>query len=221
MTAATKSGKRQPKQTKLDRILAQGTTIDVDIDGRRAIFFKMPTAELQTELNEELDKSIKKRLKADGFERICATRREHPLQSELLRVRIDALAFGFDPRLNSEEGLADLRKEYDAMIGDPALTFQSCPFSQEDADWFLAKHIKDALAAWAAGFENYRDMRKNAWYWRGTKAWDVIFPPDGPTLPDGQPPKPVWLNKQRHELVVQLRNIFVDLYLKVGVVVPA
>ena len=87
-----KSRKRQSKQTKLDRLLAQGTTIDVDVDGRRAVYFKMPTAELQTELNEALDKSIKKRLKADGFELLHATRREHPFHSDILRERIDTLA---------------------------------------------------------------------------------------------------------------------------------
>jgi hypothetical protein len=208
----TKTKTKRP--TKLDRLLEQGEWMALSKDDGICKFV-MPTNELQGELDKELNKSVKKRLKAGGFERICATRREHPFHSELLRGRIDALAPGFDPRINSEEGLADLRKEYDAMIGDPALTFQSHPFSQEDADWFLAKHIQDAVAAWSAGFENYRDMRKNAWYWRGTKAWDVIFPPDDPTLPDGPPPKPVYVNKEHSDIVFSLQDSFVNLYARV------
>jgi hypothetical protein len=40
-------------------------------------YLKMPSPELQSALNGELDKKIKKHLKADGFELLHATRREH------------------------------------------------------------------------------------------------------------------------------------------------
>jgi hypothetical protein len=212
MMAATKT----KRATKLDRLLAQGEWVAVQIEGGSApCRFVMPTEELQSELEKELEKKIRKHLRDCGFERICATRREHPFHSELLRERIDALASRFDPRINSEEGLASLRKEYDAMVGDPELTFQSVPFTQDDADWLLEKHIKDALAAWTSAFEDYRDMRKNAWYWRGTKAYNTVFPSDGPALPDGPRPKPVYVNKERPEIVLSLQDGCVNLYTRV------
>jgi hypothetical protein len=88
MTAATKT----KQQTKLDRLLAQGEWIAVEIDGMKVPYLKMPSPELQSALNGELDKKIKKHLKADGFELLHATRREHPFHSDLLRERIDELA---------------------------------------------------------------------------------------------------------------------------------
>jgi hypothetical protein len=100
------------------------------------------------------------------------------------------------------------------MVGDPELTFGSHPFTQDDANALLKKHIKDAQAAWASGFEDYRDMRKNAWYWRGTKAYDTVFPPHGPALPDGPPPKPVYVNKERTDVVFALEDGCVHMWMK-------
>lgn len=150
MTTATKA----KRATKLDRLLEQGEWVALPMDGNNPpCRFVMPTEELQSELEKELEKKIRKHLRDGGFERICATRRQHPFHSELLRERIDALASGFDPRINSEEGIAVLRKEYDAMVNDPELAFQSVPFTLDDAGWLLEKHIKDAQAAWTSAFE--------------------------------------------------------------------
>jgi hypothetical protein len=89
VTTATKA----KRATKLDRLLEQGEWVALPMDGNNPpCRFVMPTEELQSELEKELEKKIRKHLRDGGFERICATRRQHPFHSELLRERIDALA---------------------------------------------------------------------------------------------------------------------------------
>jgi hypothetical protein len=203
------------RPTKLDRLLEQGEWAAVQIEGNNSpCRFVMPTEELQSELEEELEKKIRKHLRDGGFERICATRREHPFHSAILRERIDAVAIRYDTRINSEEGIADIRKEYDALVGDPKLVCAGVPFTQHDADEMLKTHIKEAQAAWAYAFGTYRDMLKNDWYHRGTKAYETVFPPDGPALPDGPPPKPVYINKSYPALVLSLQDGYVNMWVK-------
>jgi hypothetical protein len=116
MTTAAKA----KRATNLDRLLEQGEWVALLMDGNKPpCRFMMPTAELQEELEKELEKRIRKHLKDGGFVRVCGTRRDHPFHSDLLRERIDALASGFDPRINSEEGLADLRKCQRHIESDP------------------------------------------------------------------------------------------------------
>jgi hypothetical protein len=79
------------RPSKLDRLMTQGRWVEANLDGYKLPYFAMPTPELQTELNEELEKKIRKQLKAAGFERICATRRDHPFHSAILRERVDIL----------------------------------------------------------------------------------------------------------------------------------
>jgi hypothetical protein len=52
-------------------------------------------------------------------------------------------------------------------------------------------------------------------YWRSTKAYKAMFPPDGPALPEGSArPKPVYVNKRRPDLVLQLQDGAVNLWVK-------
>jgi hypothetical protein len=147
MTAATKT----KQQTKLDRLLAQGEWIAVEIDGMKVPYLKMPSPELQSALNGELDKKIKKHLKADGFELLHATRREHPFHSDLLRERIDELAalLGgyYDPTLEDEaerEKYAQTLRDIEAKFGG-----SSC---EEQIAAHVARALRENPSAWAKGF---------------------------------------------------------------------
>jgi hypothetical protein len=198
---APKSSKRQTKQTKVDHLLAQGTMIEVDVDGRRALYLKMPTPELQDELNTELEKEIKKRFKASGFERVCATRRDHPFHSALLRERIDDLARDItvvDHKSGTWCRLYLAPEEAWKLLTD------------RHADWH--EGMQAFRAIWAKAYEEYQEMRRSPLYWRGTSSYNTVFPPNGPELPDGPRPKPVYLSKRNPDLVIQLRDNFVDLY---------
>jgi hypothetical protein len=215
--AKPKSSKRQTKQNKLDHLLAQGTTIDVDIDGRRGVYFKMPTAELQAELDKELDKSIKKRLKADGFELLHAPRRDHPFHSDLLRKRIDGLVSllgdSYDPSLETEAE----QKKYVRTIRDVEAKFGSRP-PKEEVEAYVAKVVQRNRRAWAKGFEKYRNMLRDLSWWKGTYVYRAIYPEDGAPLPDGPPPKPVYVSKQS-EIVFSIQDGFVNLYTRITALV--
>jgi hypothetical protein len=217
MTAVTKSSKRQPKQTKLDLLLAQGTTIEADIDGRRAVYFKMPTAELLTELNEELEKKIKKSLKAGAYERICATRRDHPFHSELLRERIDHSAdeLSGDHREFSTDARAEAtRQDLLGLIEDTKNHI--VPMTEDDIDYVVDKGRKEALRAWARAVGQCREYLRDPKWWKGTYLDRTLNPPNGPPLPDNPLPKPVYVSKQRPDLVIQLQDEFVKLYTQVA-----
>jgi hypothetical protein len=213
MTAATRSGKRQPKQTKLDLLLAQGTTIEADIDGRRAVYFKMPTAELQTELNEALQKKIKQRLKAGGYERICATRRDHPFHSEFLRERIDHLAdlLSGNHQEFSTEGRAEAtRQDLHGLIEETKNHI--APFTEHDIVALVEKGRKDAVRAWASAIGECRAFLRDPTWWKGTYLDRALNPPDGPPLPDTPLPKPVYVSKRNPDLVLALENGFVNMW---------
>jgi hypothetical protein len=211
MTAATKT----KQQTKLDRLLAQGEWIAVEIDGMKVPYLKMPSPELQSALNGELDKKIKKHLKADGFELLHATRREHPFHSDLLRERIDELAAllggHYDPTLEDEaerEKYAQTLRDIEAKFGG-----RSC---EEQIAAHVARALRENRSAWAKGFNKYRDALRDPLWWKGTYVDRAINPPDGAPLPDGPPPKPVYLNKERPGLVIQLQGSLVHLYTRVA-----
>jgi hypothetical protein len=224
MTAASKSSKRQPKQTKLDRLLAQGTAVPVDIDGQKAAYFKMPTAELQTELNEALEKKIKQRLKASGFERICATQREHPFHSAILRERVDILMDRYGNKTyRTPEGIEAERQDLYEYAQETQQQFTAPEdawkhFMERDADDIIEQRIKENSdrVLWAKAYRFSREILHDP-YWRSTKAYKVMLPPDGPALPEGcVRPKPVYVNKRNPDRVIQLRDEFVDLYTKVA-----
>ena len=186
MIATTKSSKRQTKQTKLDRLLAQGTLIETDVDGRRAVFLKMPTPELQSTLNEELEKKIKQRLKAGGFERVCATRRDHPFHSELLQKRIDDLARDITV-------VDHKRGTWSRLYMAPDKVWKL--LTERHADWH--EGMQAFRAIWAKAYEEHRD---------------VLFWSNDPALRPR--PKPVFVSKQS-DIVVSLQNGSVDLWVKV------
>ena len=193
--------------------------IETDIDGRRAVYLKMPTAELQDELNKELEKKIKQRLKAGGFERVCATRRDHPFHSELLRERIDHLAdLSGDHRAYSTDARAEAtRQDLRGLIQDTKDDL--VPFTEYDIDALVEKGRKDALRAWASAIGECRAFLRDPKWWQGTYLDRALNPPDGPPLPDNPLPKPVYVSKRNPDLVIQLRNNFVDLYTKVEALV--
>jgi hypothetical protein len=208
-----KSRKRQSKQTKLDRLLAQGTTIDVDVDGRRAVYFKMPTAELQTELNEALDKSIKKRLKADGFELLHATRREHPFHRDILRERIDTLAdLSSEHRDYSTEARAEAtRRDLLGLIEDTKNSLVS--FTEYDIEKVVERGRKEAVRAWSHAISLCREYLRDPKWHKGTYLERTLNPPDGPPLPS-KLPKPVYVSELNPDLVLALANGFVNMWMR-------
>jgi hypothetical protein len=212
MKAALKSNKRQ---TKVDRLLTQGTAVPVDLDGQKAAYFKMPTPELQEELHEALQCSIKKRLKDGGFERVCATRRDHPFHSEILRQRIDNLAdlLSGDHREFSTDTRAEAtRQDLLGVIEDTKNYIAPC--TEHDIDALVADGRKDAMRAWAHAIGKCREYLRDPKWWKGTYLDRTFNPPDGPALPDNPLPKPVYINKQRPDLVIQLRDSFVNLWIR-------
>ena len=182
------------------------------------------------EFDEALESWIKKELKAHGYERICATRREHPFHSELLRERIDELAtseyifldrgpYYFDPKWNDPQYIEATRRDLYKLVGDPDMVIRDgargieVPFTQYDADQIIEDYVKTFRAYWAAAFGKYRDMLRDPDFWRGAKMYKLVFPPDGPSLPDGPPPKPVFVSRQ-NDIVLALQDGSVDLWIK-------
>jgi hypothetical protein len=165
----SKKKTKQSKQTKLDRLLAQGADILVEIDGRRAVYFKMPTAELQTELNKELEKKIKKSLKAGGYERLCATRRDHPFHSDILRERIDHLAdeLSSDHQEFFTEARAEAtRLDLLGLIEDTKNHI--VPLTVADIDYVVEKGRKEAVRAWAHAIGLCREYFRDPRWHKGT-----------------------------------------------------
>jgi hypothetical protein len=208
------------RQTKVDRLLAQGRLIEVDRDGRKVPCLKMPTPELQN----ALEKSIKKHLKETGFERICATQRQHPFHSAILRERVDTLmetwgrkAYRTPEGIEAErQDLYEYARETQQQYPAPEDAWKR--FTERDADEIIAEGIKENSdrVLWAKAYEFSREILHDP-YWRSTKAYKVLMPPDGPSLPEGSNrPKPVYINKQRPEIVIQLRDEFVKLYARVS-----
>jgi hypothetical protein len=214
--------KSRKPQTKVDRLLAQGRLIEVDRDGRKVPCLKMPTPELQEELQNALEKSIKKHLKETGFERICATQRQHPFHSAILRERVDTLmetwgrkAYRTPEGIEAErQDLYEYARETQQQYPAPEDAWKR--FTERDADEIIAEGIKENSdrVLWAKAYEFSREILHDP-YWRSTKAYKVMLPPDGPSLPEGSNrPKPVYINKQRPDLVIQLRDSFVNLWIR-------
>jgi hypothetical protein len=171
----------------------------------------MPTAELQAELEKEFDKTIRKQLKAAGFELLHATQRNHPFHSRTLRERIDKLAsfFGCDPSLLEEAGVAKytrLVRECDRSAG--------IAYCKEGIARHVANVVRQNRAAWAKGFGKYREFLRDRAWWKGTYVDRALNPTDRPPIPDGPPPKPVYVQKGA-ALVLLLHDGAVDFYVRV------
>jgi hypothetical protein len=200
--------------SKLERLRSQGQWIEVEIEGQKVPYFGLPTPELQAEWNAELEKQIRKQLKTSGYELIHATRREHPFHSDILRERIDELASLLgechDPTLEDEaerEAYANVIRE-----GETSLGIAPC-------DIRLAVHMDGVLRenrrAWAKGFNKYRDYLRDPKWWRGTYVDRTINPRNGPPLPDGPPPKPVF-SKKDAEVVLGLHDGVIDFWARLS-----
>jgi hypothetical protein len=215
--------KRKSTPNKLKRLMAQGNWVQTKLpDGRIVPHFTMPTPELQMQLDEALESWVKKQLKADGYERICATRREHPFHSELLRERIDALLGGFGSAFKTDESADEARQQGYAEIEKLAAlkaargTSYDVTAARRDEDERVECGRRSYIRRWAKGFEDYRSMLRDPSYWRGTSRYFIVFPMNGPPLPDGPPPKPVFMDKRHPDRVVQLQDGWVNLYSKVA-----
>jgi hypothetical protein len=211
--AKPKSSKRQTKQTKVDRLLALGTMIEAEVDGQRAVFLKMPTPELQDELNTELERKIKQRLKSSGFERLCATRREHPFHSHLLRERIDRLADlgSADHRDYSTEARAEATRQ--DLLGhvEDTKDDDAYPFTLHDIDALEEKGRKETVRAWAFAIGLYREYLRDPKWHKGTYLERTLNPPDGPPLPN-KLPRPVYVSTRNPDLILALANGFVNMW---------
>lgn len=194
--------------SKLDRLLSQGRWEEIELaNGAKVPTLVMPTPELQAELNDALNAAHRKRLKSSGWRRIYATERDHPFHSELLRERIDRLAYmladDYDPTF------------YDDKVRD---SYWETLSAHGESDVAIAHHIAQLQQTyrrgWAKAFGKYRDMLREPNYWRGTHLYKIVFPPDGPPLPDGPPPKPVHVKKKR-DLVLSLNDGAINLWCRV------
>jgi hypothetical protein len=218
MTIATK-GK---PATKLDRLLAQGEWVALPMDGDNPpCRFVMPTPELQEELDDALAKRIRKHLKDGGFERICATRREHPFHNPLFIERMDELVGDCGSAFTTEESTEQARQESYADIEKLAVlkAASGTPYDVDAGkrkwDEYVERGRKDYIKRYAEGVETYRSMLREPLMWRGTRRYHIMFPPNGPALPNEPPPKPVYVSKQSPDRVVQLQDGFVNLYARV------
>jgi hypothetical protein len=197
--------------TALDRLMAQGQWIETELpDGRTVPSFAMPTPELQSELDQALEANARKRLKTSGFNRVCAPNRHHPFHSNMLRERVDALTEYFWPDLFDREYISE--QSIAAMPNEPQ-TGPAC-LREHEIEPIIERGIVQFRRIWARGFEKYRDMRKNPSYWRGTFSYKIMFPPEGPPLPDGPPPPPVYI-KGPTDLVMSFQNGALHLWIKV------
>jgi hypothetical protein len=210
--------KSRKRQTKVDRLLAQGRLIEVDRDGRKVPWLRMPTSALQEELQEALEKSIKKHLKETGFERICATQRVHPFHSDILRQRVDTLTcYVGNKAYRTPESIEAERQDLYEYVRETQLQDAWTRFTEREADEIIEQEIKanSDRALWSKAYELSREMLRDPYYWRSTKAYKVVFPPDGPALPEGSArPKPAYVNKQRPDLVAQLQDGAVNLWVR-------
>jgi hypothetical protein len=197
---AVAKGKRS---SKLERLRAQGQLVGVKIDGQTAPYFALPTPELQAEWNEELGKKIKHGLKASGFELLHATRREHPFHSALLLERLDVLARDITV-IDHKRGI------WSRLYMAPANAWKL--LTEKYADW--PEGMQAFRSIWAKAYEDFQDMRRSTFYWRGTPSYDVVFPANGPALPDGPRPKPVFVSKRNPNLVLALGNGFVNMWMR-------
>jgi hypothetical protein len=211
VTTATKS----KRATKLDRLLEQGHCVVAYVDRLKLPYFAMPTAALRSALNEELDKKIKKHLKAHGFELLHATRRDHPFYTAVLRERIDELASvvaDFSKEYATDESTQATRHDLYGLIEDTKN--YRVPFTEHDIERMVEKGVKEARLAWAKGVSKVRDYLRDPKWWKGTYLDRILNPAGSPPLPDNPLPKPVYTSKQS-EIVLSLQDGFVNLYARI------
>jgi hypothetical protein len=196
--APAPTGKRV---TNLERLRAQGHWIEVEItEDQKVPYFKMPTPELQSAFDEELNKKIKQHLKASGFELLHATRRDHPFHSALLLERVDALA-------RNVTIIDHKRGTFCKLYLPPEKAWKL--LTERHDDW--VEGMKSFRAVWAKAYQEFQDMRRDEMYWRGTASYNTVLPPNGPALPDEPRPKPVYV-KQNHDVILCLRTGIIDLW---------
>ncbi len=189
MTKATKA----KRPTKLDQLMVQGRFVVGEIDGQKVPYFAMPTPELQIELSEESMKKIKKDLKANGYELLHATRREHPFHSAVLRKKVDKLA--------RDVTIVDKAGIWSRLYLPPAEAWKQ--LKEHHADW--PEGMKAFRAIWAKGYEELQ--------------YNNLFPPNDPELTVPRP-KPVFFN-EGSEIVLSVLDGFVHLYVKVALLTEA
>ena len=212
--------KAYKQSAKVTRLLERGTWIEGDVGGQRVPYFLMPTSELQEELNDALDGAIKKHLKQNGWERVCATERRHPFHSEILRDRID----GRDRSYLTEENTKKTRRKlmgqvYYSRKHDVAPTRSSLPdtfytFTKEDVDAIVDLGVKEARQRWAANYNKWADFQRNPTFYQGTYVERIFCPPGALPIPDGPRPKPVFISKQTPDIVIRVADGFVKLWTK-------
>jgi hypothetical protein len=206
---------KSKRMSNLERLRAQGHLIEVEIgDGQKVPYFKMPTAELQTEFNKDLDKKIRKDLKAAGYELIYANRRDHPLHSEILRDRIDCMTLHRDYR--NKEAIKKTRRALNEYAREARTRYPADDYHQltkHDIDADIESGIKRLYAEWPRAYDIYRDMKRDEQYWRNTRSYkNIMSPTDGPPIPDETFPKPVYVNKDKPDIFLAVRNGLVDLW---------
>lgn len=210
-------------RTKLERLREQGTWSELELpDGRKVPSFVLPTPELQVAFDKELEKKLSRELKAAGFERLCATHRNHPFHSELLRERIDKLA----PYVHVSRNRKALTFSKDCVTPESAEKARRslkryaattkndrCPLTKREVDIIIDEAIQETKVVWSAAFNKYRELLNDPRFWKNTYVDRIINPKDGPPLPDGPPPKPVFTNEPR-DRVVMIEDGWVSLFFK-------
>jgi hypothetical protein len=172
--------KRKRPSKLIDSLMAQGTWVETVLpDGRKVPYFEMPTPELQSELNDTLDKRVRTHLKASGFNRVCAPQRYHPLHSDILIARVDALAAGspgYDSGIDTEKGRAKFRRDVRRATKEDSHMAHVLPIGAGEMAALIESQIKTNLALWKGAFEHYRDIRNNPAYWQNTNTYKRDLP---------------------------------------------
>ena len=212
---AAPKGKRK---SKLESLRSLGAWTEIELpNGHKVPYLAMPTPALQCEWNEALDKRVRTHLKAGGFTRVCAPQRDHPLHSDILRARVDELAAGYPGYargIDTDNGRAKYRMDVRRANKEDGHMAHVLPIGADEMDALIESHLKTNLALWRDAFEQYRDIRNNPAYWQHTNSYKrIMCPDDGPPLPDGPPPPPVYV-RENADIVLSVKDGFVSLWVK-------
>lgn len=204
------------RSAKLQGLMEQGAWIEGEIEGQKVLYFLMPTTRLQEELDEAIETAIKKYLKLNDWERVCATERRHPFHSDVLRERID----GRDRAYLTEENTKQTRRNLMRQVSysskhdtyKPGSIGSIVPFSKEDVELIVERGVKEARQHWAASYNEWADFQRNPTFYRGTYVERMFCPEGEPPIPDGPRPKPVFISKQTPDIVICVAGGFVNLW---------
>ena len=119
-----------------------------------------------------------------------------------------------EPEYGTREATEATRRELYALVKSTKGAL--APLTRSDADYIIAKGVKanSDRALWPKAY-NWAQQVLHDTYWRRTEEYKLMTEPP---LPEGHArPKPVYVNKQRPAIVLQLQDGAVHFYLNTRV----